>query len=198
MNKNLHRGRLHPSPMTTSLKIYAVVAGAVVLFVLGSFVYVLSNFVVREIPTSVSYDVIVPPESASALFQSIGTAVAQIGLKSGKKKEATDIRRREWKNNDDSQGVSWDLSGDGQVHISIFSAATGSDESYLNMISLVQKEIAAWSGNMKSHLQLAPGRFGTCASPERPNIKDSTCIYERTGVFEISEMKHLLQSHSVK
>lgn len=184
--------------MTFSLKIYAALAGAVILLVLGSVFYVMSTFVVREIPTSVSYDVIVPAESVEMMFQGVNATAAQIGLRTAKKKETTDFLRSHWNNSDDSQGITWDVSGKGQVHISIFSTAAGNDESYLNMISSVQNEIAAWPEGMKAHLQLAPGRFGACASRERPDVKDSTCIYERTSVFDINELKQLLQSHPAK
>ncbi|WP_431112269.1 hypothetical protein [Variovorax paradoxus] len=186
------------SSMTLSLKIYACAAAGVMLLVIGSFFWVLSTFGVREIPNSISYDVTVPAESVEILFKNISTAVAQIGLRIGKNKEANDFLRNHWSNDDESQGVTWDFSGDGRVHISIFSMVAGSDESFLNMVSSVQGQISAWPEGMKSHLQLAPERFGACASRERPEVKDSTCIYERKEVFDLYELKQLLQSHPVR
>ena len=186
------------SPMTTSLRIYAIVAGAVVLLGLGSFFYVLSIFVIKEVPNAVSYQIEVPPESINPLFQAIGAIAMQSGMKTMRNEGVPDVRGTEWQNKDFSQGISWVLIDRGHVDISISSVAAGNDDSWLNLIAAVQREISMWPSNMQNQLQLSSQRFDACASSQRPNVRDTVCIYKRTDLFDVFELKQLLQSHPVR
>ncbi|WP_157609153.1 hypothetical protein [Variovorax sp. Root411] len=180
------------------LKIYRATALVAVAAFICAAIYLLSNFVVREVPVSVSYDVVTSPGSTNALFQEIGRVAAALGMKAGKDADASNVQRMHWKKKDDAQGMSWDLMSPGQLHISIYSTAIGSDEDFVRLIVQVQEKISTGSEKITSHLQLAPERFGACASPQRPEVKDSTCIYERAEVLDIPELKALLRSHPSK
>ncbi|WP_418117012.1 hypothetical protein [Variovorax sp. 350MFTsu5.1] len=180
------------------MKIYRITALAAVATFICIAIYLLSLFVVRDVPISISYDVTESPDLISALFQEISMVAAVLEMKAGKNESTRDTQRMHWQKKNDSQGISWDLVDSGQAHISIYSTAAGSDGDLLKLVALIQEKIPTQPEKVTSQLQLAPGRFGACASLQRPEIKDSTCIYKRPGVLDISELRRLLQSHPSK